>query len=279
MEVKFENVSYINNRKEKRLNHIQFTSAKEKVTVIMGKNGSGKSVLAQLLSMQDFPSDGMIYMGPFQVYRDMNEADYRHLCRLIGVIEQYPERRFVGSNVREEIAFGMKQYHYKQENEEKHILAALKMVEMDPSCLEQNPFSLSMGEKKKIALASQLAYNPSILIFDEPTVGLDSTSKQQWIRMIRMLKRKYHKTVIVLTQDSNFAIQLADQVILLHHGKVFVNGKKMEVFRQVKKLHTAGIAVPYTILFSEKVLERKQIKIGYRDDINDLIKDVYRHAR
>lgn len=82
-----------------------------------------------------------------------------------------------------------------------------------------------------------------------------------------------------MSRDSDFAVQVADQVVILNRGKIYLSGKKMEVFQQVKKLERAGISIPKTILFSKKVLDQKKIKLGYRDDINDLIKDVYRHAK
>ena len=82
-----------------------------------------------------------------------------------------------------------------------------------------------------------------------------------------------------MSRDSDFAVQVADQVVILNRGKIYLSGKKMEVFQQVKKSERAGISIPKTILFSKKVLDQKKIKLGYRDDINDLIKDVYRHAK
>lgn len=279
MEVKFDNVKYIDSDGTTQLQDISFVASGRKVTVVMGKSGSGKSILREMLQTIKFPMEGVISVGPFIIKAGLEKFNYAGLYRLVGVVEQYPERNFIANTVREEIAFAMKQYKYHPDKIEQHILASLKMVDLDESYLDKNPFRLSLGEKKKIAFAAVLAYNPSVIILDEPTVGLDSYSKGQWIRTIRSLKRKYNKTILIMSRDSDFAVQVADQVVILNRGKIYLSGKKMEVFQQVKKLERAGISIPKTILFSKKVLDQKKIKLGYRDDINDLIKDVYRHAK
>ena len=266
MEVKFDNVKYIDSDGTTQLQDISFVASDRKVTVVMGKSGSGKSILREMLQTIKFPTEGVISVGPFIIKAGLEKFNYAGLYRLVGVVEQYPERNFIANTVREEKI-------------EQHILASLKMVDLDESYLDKNTFRLSLGEKKKIAFAAVLAYNPSVIILDEPTVGLDSYSKGQWIRTIRSLKRKYNKTILIMSRDSDFAVQVADQVVILNRGKIYLSGKKMEVFQQVKKLERAGISIPKTILFSKKVLDQKKIKLGYRDDINDLIKDVYRHAK
>ena len=270
MEVKFDNVKYIDSDGTTQLQDISFVASDRKVTVVMGKSGSGKSILREMLQTIKFPTEGVISVGPFIIKAGLEKFNYAGLYRLVGVVEQYPERNFIANTVREEIAFAMKQYKYHPDKIEQHILASLKMVDLDESYLDKNPFRLSLGEKKKIAFAAVLAYNPSVIILDEPTVGLDSYSKGQWIRTIRSLKRKYNKTILIMSRDSDFAVQVADQVVILNRGKIYLSGKKMEVFQQVKKLERAGISIPKTILFSKKVLDQKKIKLGYRDDINDL---------
>ena len=190
MEVKFDNVKYIDTDGTTQLRDISFTAVERKVTVVMGKSGSGKSILREMLQTLKFPTEGTITVGPFIIKSGLEAFHYAGLYRLVGVVEQYPERGFIANTVRQEIAFAMKQYKYHPDKIEQHILASLKMVGLGESYLDKNPFRLSLGEKKKIAFAAILAYNPSVIILDEPTVGLDSYSKAEWIRTIRLLKRK-----------------------------------------------------------------------------------------
>lgn len=279
MEIKFEHVRYGFENSVPIFKDLTLEMPKKKITAIIGKSGSGKTLITELLLARKIPVAGKITVGPFEIKPGIERWTDPNLYRLVGIVGQYPEDFFVAPTVREEIEFAMKNYQYKKENLDAHVLAALKMVQLNPSYLNKNPFQLSLGEKKKVAFASMIAYNPSVIILDEPTTGLDSASIQHWLRMLRNLKRKYQKTIIVLSRDTDFIIQLADQVLILDQNKIICKGRKMEVLKQVDQLTQAGIKIPKTILFSKKVLEQKKIKLGYRDDINDLIKDVYRYAK
>ena len=153
------------------------------------------------------------------------------------------------------------------------------MVGLDQSYLNKNPFKLSNGEKRKLALAEVLILNPKVILLDEPTIGLDSKSKNDILKLLRLLKNRYNKTIIIATHDIEFIHKIVDYIYVLDNKEIVMEGDKYSIFKQEKKLNKIGIRVPYTISFSNKVLESKKIKIGYRDDINDLIKDIYRYVK
>ena len=171
----------------------------------------------------------------------------------------------------------MKYFKKTVKNIEKHILDALLMVDLDATYLNRNPFTLSSGEMRKVAIASILAFNPKVIILDEPTIGLDNQSKKNLIKIIKLLKTRYKKTIIIVSNDTDLLLQIAEHIILLDKGKIIYDGNKYEVFKQ--DLEKYGLKKPKIIEFEQLVLEKKHIKIGYRDDINDLMKDVYRHVK
>ena len=145
------------------------------------------------------------------------------------------------------------------------------MVGLDESYLERNPMELSNGEMRKVAIASVLVFNPKVLIFDEPTIGLDSVSKDSFIKMLKRLKKKFNKTIIIVTHDMDFIHRLADYLFVLQNGKIVLEGNKYDVFKQ-EDIEKYGIVRPIVMEFAYQVEKQKGVKLGYRDDVNDLIK-------
>jgi energy-coupling factor transport system ATP-binding protein len=284
MEIKFNNVSFSYNVKsplEKEvLKDINIEIENGKITGLIGKSGSGKSTMVQLINALNFPTKGNLEVGTFIIDSKKRKIKKVNDLRVnIGLIFQFPEEQFFNMTVFEEISFGMKYFKFKTADIEKRVVNALKMVGLNKDYLYRNPFTLSSGEKRKIAIASILAYNPSIIILDEPTIGLDSISKKKLVELIRTLKNRYKKTIILVSHDVDLIHQISDKIIVLNDGKVVLDGNKYDVFKHEAELKKYGIKLPKAIEFSNLVYKKTGKKIGYRDDINDILKDVYRNAR
>ena len=281
MEVKFNHVFYVYNEKtalsKMALGDINTTFKEGKITSIMGKSGSGKTTLIELINALILPTKGNIEVGSRVISKTRKIKNINNLRYKIGLVFQMPEEQFFCSTVKEEIEFGMKYFNKSVKSIEKHVSDALIMIGLDDSYLNRNPFSLSSGEMRKVAIASILAFNPKVIILDEPTIGLDNKSKENLIKIIKLLKNRYKKTIIVVSNDTDLLLKISDHVILLDKGKIVLEGNKYDVFKQ--DIEKYSLKRPKIIEFEQLVLEKKGIKIGYRDDINDLMKDVYRYVK
>lgn len=281
MEVKFNDVYYVYNEKtplsKMALGDICTTFKEGKITSIMGKSGSGKTTLIELINALIIPTKGNIEVGSRVISKTRKIKNVNNLRYKIGLVFQMPEEQFFCSTVKEEIEFGMKYFNKSVKSIEKHVSDALLMMGLDDSYLNRNPFTLSSGEMRKVAIASILAFNPKVIILDEPTIGLDNKSKENLIKIIKLLKNRYKKTIIVVSNDADLLLKISDHIILLDKGKLVLEGNKYDFFKQ--DIAKYGLKRPKIIEFEQLVLEKKGIKIGYRDDINDLMKDVYRYVK
>lgn len=283
MEIKFSGVSYRYNgikRSDKNaLDKVSLDIKMNKINGIIGPSGSGKTTLIELINALLIPTEGKINVGKYVIEKNNKNLDTKELRFNVGLIFEFPEQQFFKPTVKKEIEFGLKQYKHKFKNLDKRISDALLMVGLNDSYLNRNPFTLSNGEMRKVAIASVLALNPKVIILDEPTVGLDDASKNNLLTILRMLKTRYKKTIIIVTHDVDALHKIADNIIVLNNGKVILEGDKYEVFKEVDFLYEHKVKVPKIIEFSHLVLKKKGIKMGYRDDINDLIKDIYRYVK
>lgn len=281
MEIKMNNASYTYNENtslsKKAVEDINIEFKSGTINGIVGSSGSGKSTILELINALIVPNKGKIEIDSRILTKKRKIKNINQLRHKIGFVFQNPDEQFFASTVKKEIEFSMKYFHKKTQNIEKHISDALKMVELDDSYLSRDPLSLSSGEKRKVAIASVLAYNPKVVMLDEPTIGLDNKSKNNLIKIIKLLKNRYKKTVIIISNDTDFLLKISDYVVVLNNGKIVLDGDKYEVFTN-DSLKEYGVKVPKIIEFEKLVREKKKVRILYRDEINDLMKDVYRHV-
>lgn len=283
MEIKFKDVSFSYNAntsiENKVLDNINITFETGKVYGLIGKSGSGKTSLIQLINGLLLPTDGKIMLGKYKIDSRTKAKALKQLRSNVGIVFQNSEEQFFCHTVREEIEFGMINFEIKTDSIDKKAIDALKIVGLNETYLERNPLLLSHGEMRKVALASILVYNPKIIILDEPTIGLDDLGKKNLIKIIRKLKMRYNKTFIIVSHDTNFLLQIVEYVYLLENGVISLSGDKYTVLSNESVLKKNNISVPDILAFSNLVLRKKNIKLGFRDDINDLIKDIYRHVK
>ncbi|MEG0576311.1 MAG: ATP-binding cassette domain-containing protein, partial [Bacilli bacterium] len=230
MEIKFDEVFFSYNPKSKIekevLKNINIDIKPSKISSIIGKSGSGKSTLVEMINALNYPTKGTLKINEFIIDSNSKRKikNINNLRINVGLVFQFPEEQFFNMTVYDEIKFGMTYFKYQTKDMKKRVIDSLKMVGMDKSFMDRNPFALSSGEKRKIAIASILAFNPSIVILDEPTIGLDSISKKNLIHLIRTLKTRYKKTIIIISHDIELVHQISDYVYVLNDGKIVLEG-------------------------------------------------------
>lgn len=258
MGLSFNNVTYKSNLKK-----ISYTFEEGKITSIL--SGDSLSYFTYLISNLEENYEGNItntYKG-----------------RDIGVVFNNPEEAFIFNTVREELEFGLKKYNYKINTINKRIEDSLKMVNLKTEYLEKNPFELSSGEKESLALAIVLSLNPKLIIIDNPSNNLDNRNKEYLIKLLKKIKTRYNKTIILLTNDIEFAIKASDNYVMLKNGKIISNDKIKELLNNISKIKTIKIEIPKIIEFINTVNKNKDINLEPTFDIKELMKDIYRNVK
>ena len=272
MEIKFDKVNFtykkINYCEHEVLKNINIKLKAGKINAIVGKSGSGKTTLLELITGILKPTTGKVLIAEKEIDNLNNAFD-------IGYVSQ-DNNQFLQKTVKEELEMLLKLYNYKLKEKKKRINDSLIMVGLNEKYLNLNINNLSSGEKKKLALASALILNPSILIIDEPVIGLDRKTKEELKKIFRILKTRYNKTIIFVSNNLDFVLEVADYVYVLYDKEIVLEGKKIDVLSKTDILKKYEIIGPNITSFENLVLTKKQIKIGYRYEINDLIKDIYR---
>lgn len=259
MEIKDVVFTYPNGRTI--INNISLKIEKGSILGIIGPNGSGKTTLLDIMANLIKPTYGEI---------KNNET--------IGYLFQNTKSSFFCETVKEEIEMSAITHNYKIKQLNKRVKDVLKILNLKEDILNRNPMTLSNNETKLVGLASILIYNPKILILDESTNNLDDKTKKELLVLLKMLKNRYHKTIIIVSHDMEFIHKLVDNIIVLNNGEIVLHGNKYQVFSNTRILKKYGLLAPKIMLFRERVLNRKGIRLEYRDEINDLIKDIFRNV-
>lgn len=269
MGIVLKNVSYKHGPYDKEyfFNNINLEIDNNTICGIIGKSGSGKTTLLEIISGINKPTNGEVLID----YININKEDYRNN---IGVVFQFPEEQFFEINVRREIEFAAKNYHIKRSK----LKEVLKIVGLEENILNKKLDSLSNGEKRLVAIASVLIYNPKIILFDEPTIGLDYKNKKKIINLIRELKNRYDKTIIIVSHDIDLLYSLCNDLIVLSSGKVILYGDVESVFNEIDIIKKYDIQIPRILKFTNYLKDNKGIKLLPCKTINDLIKEVYRNV-
>ncbi|AZZ65516.1 energy-coupling factor transporter ATPase [Metamycoplasma phocicerebrale] len=229
------------------LDNINLSIDEGQYIAILGHNGSGKSTFSKLLAAIYKASSGKILIDGIEI----NSENLKEIRRKIGIVYQNPDNQFIGSTVEDDIAFGLENKnvpHEKMEGIIKNYATVVGMVDF----LDREPQNLSGGQKQRVAIASTLALDPKIIIFDEITSMLDPKGRDDIYKIIHELHSKTQKTLISITHDMDEAL-LADKLIVFSGGKVIAEGKPIDILKNKNIIEIAKIDSPFIYKLSEMI--------------------------
>lgn len=234
--------SYVNgNETFKALSNIDLKIYEGQVLAVIGQTGSGKSTLLQMINKLIVPQSGKVYLYETDVQSVRNIKEIR---RRIGYVFQFPESQLFESTVLKDVMYGPINFGMSKSEAEQSARNALKLVGVPEKYEDYSPFELSGGLKKRVAIAGILAYEPDILILDEPACGLDGESKEQLWNLIRKLNREKNVTIILVSHDMEDVYEMSERVLLMDHGKVVYDGETEGFFDDRELLERYGIEIP-----------------------------------
>ena len=212
---------------QKVLECVDIDIRKGESLVIIGPSGCGKSVLLRHLIGLHHPDEGSIRIDGTDIAH-MKRSELYAVRRKFGMLFQN-SALFDSMTVGENVTLGLKE-HFKPSDEELRVLA-LKQLELVGlvGAIDKKPSELSGGMRKRAALARALAMDPEIILYDEPTTGLDPIMADVINELIRSLQERFHTTSITVTHDMVSAYKVADRIAMLHNGRIIFDGTPDEV--------------------------------------------------
>ena len=209
-------------------------------TVILGANGSGKSTLLRHLNGLIIPASGSVSIGG----REVTKKTAHSIRQSVGLLFDNPDTQIFSPSVAADVSFGPVNLRLKPEEVDRRVERALATVDL-ADLAEKSPYNLSLGQKKRCAIAGVLAMEPRILLLDEPFSGLDPTALRQFLCTLEGLYEK-GVTQIVSTHDVELAYEWAERVVVMERGRVKASGGR-ELLRDAELMEEAGLDLPLLV--------------------------------
>lgn len=308
MGINFQNVSFkYSPYSSKALNDINLSiNETGELIFIVGKTGSGKSTITQHMNALLLPTSGDISILDNNVVRhhksiirfntsknkikyDINKKGLfiktskpiyskklKQIRNNVGLVFQFPEYQLFESTVLKDVMFGPLNFGYSAEVAKQLAVEALLTTGIDRSLFGLSPFELSGGQMRRVSIATILACNPKVIIFDEPTVGLDPKGKEELIDLINKIRKETNKTIIIVSHDMDIVAENATRVIVVNSGEIAFDGNAHDLFKDKEFLNNQSLDLPniskIAINLKEKgLINYKELPIKEKELI-DIIK-------
>lgn len=264
MSIKTENLTHIympgSPFEKVALNNVSIEIKDGEFVALIGHTGSGKSTLIQHFNGLIEATSGKIVVDGVDITdKKVKLTDIR---KKVGLVFQYPEYQLFEETIAKDIEFGPRNLGLSEEEIKKRVIKSMEMVGLDyETYKDRSPFELSGGQKRRVAIAGVIAMEPTTLILDEPTAGLDPKGRDDILAQIKKLHDDYNMTIIMVSHSMEDVANIAEHIIVMNHGEVALEGTPANVFKEVDKLESIGLAVPQ-VTYLVKALREKGFDIS-----------------
>jgi len=248
--LRVEHLTFGYDRKRPTLQGISFSLQCDGIVALCGRNGSGKTTLARLLMRINQPPRGTVWLGD----KDLAGLEPREIAAEVGYVFQNPDHQFVTDRVWDEVAYGLQVRGFSDQVMQDRVEEMLTIIDLQRYA-DRSPFSLSLGERRRLSVATMLVLEPRLLVLDEPTIGQDHERAQQLMQLMSRLRQRYGTTVLMITHDVRLVAEWAERILLLGQGRLLYDGPPHAMFTDTALLSEAGLLPPPVFEISRALAE------------------------
>ncbi len=261
--IELEQVTYRYPEQEQpALRNVSLSIHSQEWVAIVGHNGSGKSTLTKLFNGLLLPEEGTVTVN--ETFSSAVPEQLWEMRRAIGIVFQNPDNQFVGTTVRDDVAFALENWGVPREEMVRRIDDSLARVGLT-DFVDREPHQLSGGQKQRVAIASALAMRPDVLVLDEATSMLDPIARTEVMSTVQELYEQHPMAVVAITHELDEVLR-ASRVIVMDAGQIVLEGTPQEVFAQSAFLEQIRLDVPFVVRVQEQLSARG---LTYEDTILD----------
>ncbi|EHL76482.1 MULTISPECIES: energy-coupling factor ABC transporter ATP-binding protein [Bacillus] len=244
------------------LKDVSFDIPEGTFLAVIGHTGSGKSTLLQHLNALLQPTSGQVKIGERVVEAGRKNKNLKPIRQKVGIVFQFPEHQLFEETVEKDICYGPINFGVPEEEAKRRARLAAKKVGLPEDVLQKSPFDLSGGQMRRVAIAGVLAMEPEVLVLDEPTAGLDPRGRREIMDLFYKLHQEKKMTTILVTHSMEDAALYADEIVIMHQGKLARKGKPEEIFSSPEELFGLGLNVPDVVKFQYMFEKKSGIRLG-----------------
>lgn len=259
MGITLENVDYTYQAgtpfEGRALFNINLSITEGSYTAFIGHTGSGKSTIMQLLNGLNVPTKGCVLVDDVKITADSKNKEIKSVRKKVGLVFQFPESQLFEETVLKDVAFGPQNFGVSKEEAEDIARDKLAMVGIGQEFFDKNPFELSGGQMRRVAIAGILAMEPDILVLDEPTAGLDPKGRRELMTLFKTLHQN-GITIVLVTHLMDDVANYADHVNILEGGHLVRSGHPKTIFQDVTFMKSKQLGVPKITQFAQDLVDR-----------------------